>query len=60
MVVTLTDAGRALREPIADMWRTLEQISARDLTPDQVEMFTVCAQTIEKSVKEHGRTAPVG
>ncbi|MFF9489247.1 MarR family winged helix-turn-helix transcriptional regulator [Streptomyces sp. NPDC014676] len=57
MVVSLTDAGRALREPIADMWRTLEQISVRDLTPDQVEMFTACARTIEKSVRDHSRQA---
>lgn len=58
MVVHLTDAGRALREPIADMWRTLEQISVRDLTPEQVEMFTTWAHTIEKSVRDHGRQAP--
>ncbi|MER6853762.1 MarR family transcriptional regulator [Streptomyces flaveolus] len=59
MVVSLTDAGRALREPIAEMWRTLEQISVRDLTPDQVEMFTAWARTIEKSVRDHSRQAPV-
>ncbi|MET7270884.1 MarR family transcriptional regulator [Streptomyces flaveolus] len=58
MVVSLTDAGRALQEPIADMWRTLEQISVRDLTPDQVETFTACARTIEKSVRDHTRQAP--
>ncbi|MGV9558776.1 MarR family winged helix-turn-helix transcriptional regulator [Streptomyces sp. NPDC003401] len=58
MVVSLTDAGRALREPIADMWRTLEQISVRDLTPDQVETFTTWAYTIEKSVRDHDRQAP--
>ncbi|MFJ4834720.1 MarR family winged helix-turn-helix transcriptional regulator [Streptomyces sp. NPDC088747] len=60
MVVSLTDAGRALREPIADMWRTLEQISVRDLTPEQIDMFTTCARTIEKSVRDHNRQAPVG
>ncbi|MEV6618465.1 MarR family transcriptional regulator [Streptomyces sp. NPDC051051] len=58
MVVSLTDTGRALKEPIADMWRTLEQISVRDLTPDQVEMFTTWAYTIEKSVRDHSRQAP--
>ncbi|GAA1188298.1 hypothetical protein GCM10009654_52370 [Streptomyces hebeiensis] len=58
MVVSLTDAGRALRDPIADMWRTLEQISVRDLTPDQVEMFTTCAHTIENSIRDLGRQAP--
>ncbi|MFJ2560512.1 MULTISPECIES: MarR family winged helix-turn-helix transcriptional regulator [unclassified Streptomyces] len=60
MVVSLTDAGRALREPIADMWRALEKISVRDLTHDQVEMFTACAHTIEKSVRDHSRQASAG
>ncbi|MEU9520031.1 MarR family transcriptional regulator [Streptomyces sp. NPDC048224] len=55
MVVRLTDAGRALREPIADMWRTLERISVRDLTPEQVDVFTGCARVIETSIREHGR-----
>ncbi|MFD9289228.1 MarR family winged helix-turn-helix transcriptional regulator [Streptomyces sp. NPDC060030] len=59
MVVSLTDAGRALREPIADMWRTLEQISVRDLTPDQVETFTTCANAIERSLRDRSRQAPV-
>ncbi|MFD8201136.1 MarR family winged helix-turn-helix transcriptional regulator [Streptomyces sp. NPDC003470] len=58
MVVSLTDTGRALQEPIADMWRTLERISVRDLTPDQIETFTECARTIEKSVRDHSRQAP--
>ncbi|MFG2577327.1 MarR family winged helix-turn-helix transcriptional regulator [Streptomyces sp. NPDC048481] len=60
MVVHLTDAGRALREPIADMWRTLEEISVRDLSPEQIDMFVACAHTVEKSVKEHSRQAPAG
>ncbi|GAA2983931.1 hypothetical protein GCM10020227_60790 [Streptomyces flavovirens] len=60
MVVSLTDAGRAPQESIADMWRTLEQISVRGLTVDQVEAFTTCAHTIEKSVRDHSRQAPVG
>lgn len=42
------------------MWRTLEQISVRDLTPDQVEMFTACAHTIGKSLRDHSRQAPTG
>ncbi|MFF3201005.1 MarR family winged helix-turn-helix transcriptional regulator [Streptomyces sp. NPDC002962] len=60
MVVSLTDAGRALQEPIAGMWRTLEQVSVRDLTPDQVEVFTACAHIIEKSVRDHSRQTPFG
>ncbi|MDT0425643.1 MarR family winged helix-turn-helix transcriptional regulator [Streptomyces evansiae] len=58
MVVHLTDAGRALQEPIADMWRTLEEISVRDLTPDQVQSFTTCARIIEKTVRDLSRRPP--
>ncbi|GJF34141.1 hypothetical protein KNE206_68410 [Kitasatospora sp. NE20-6] len=58
MVVRLTDDGRALRKPITDMWRTLEQISVRDLTPEQIEAFTASAHTIETSVRNHGRRTP--
>ncbi|MFJ7999220.1 MarR family winged helix-turn-helix transcriptional regulator [Streptomyces sp. NPDC096310] len=60
MVVHLTDAGRALQEPITDMWRTLEQVSVRDLTPEQVEMFTTCARLIEKSVRDQSRQTSAG
>lgn len=59
MVVHLTDAGRALKEPIADMWRSLEEISVRDLTADQIEAFIACARVIEKSVRDRGRRPPV-
>ncbi|MFJ1917201.1 MarR family winged helix-turn-helix transcriptional regulator [Streptomyces sp. NPDC088147] len=55
MVVHLTDAGRALRKPIADMWRTLEQISVHDLTPDQIQAFITFAHIIEKSVRDHSQ-----
>ncbi|MFD9778578.1 MarR family winged helix-turn-helix transcriptional regulator [[Kitasatospora] papulosa] len=60
MVVSLTAAGLALQEPITDMWRTLEQISVRDLTPDQVEMFTTCATAIEKSLRDNSGHTPSG
>ncbi|WP_320783433.1 MarR family winged helix-turn-helix transcriptional regulator [Streptomyces sp. CRN 30] len=60
MVVHLTDAGRALREPVAEMWRTLEEISVRDLSADQVEQFTAWARTVEKSLRDHSRQAPAG
>ncbi|MFJ3671121.1 MarR family winged helix-turn-helix transcriptional regulator [Streptomyces sp. NPDC090106] len=55
MVVHLTDQGRALQEPIADMWRALEEISVRELTTEQAESFTTWARTIEKSLKDHAR-----
>ncbi|MEV5433428.1 MarR family transcriptional regulator [Streptomyces sp. NPDC052701] len=55
MVVRLTDAGRALREPIADMWRALEELSIQNLTAEQVETFTRTAYAIEQSIKNRGR-----
>jgi DNA-binding MarR family transcriptional regulator len=60
MVVRLTDAGHSLKEPIAGMWRSLEEISVRDLTPDQVEVFTTCAHVIEKAIRDHSRQPPAG
>ncbi|MFJ9423645.1 MarR family winged helix-turn-helix transcriptional regulator [Streptomyces sp. NPDC101249] len=58
LVVRLTDAGRALRAPITDMWRTLEDISVRELTAEQIETFTAYAHTIERSIKDSGRPSP--
>ncbi|MEU6389514.1 MarR family transcriptional regulator [Streptomyces sp. NPDC046939] len=57
MIVHLTEKGRAMREPIAEMWRSLEEISVRDLTPEQAEAFTETAYAIERSVKDRGRAA---
>ncbi|OON77021.1 MarR family winged helix-turn-helix transcriptional regulator [Streptomyces tsukubensis] len=58
LVVRLTDAGRALRAPITDMWRTLEEISVRELTAEQIEAFTSSAYVIEQSIKEHAGPVP--
>jgi DNA-binding MarR family transcriptional regulator len=60
MVVHLTDAGRAMQEPITEMWRSLERVSVRDLTPEQVETFTTWARVIERSVRDSGRQTPAG
>ncbi|MFF0160485.1 MarR family winged helix-turn-helix transcriptional regulator [Streptomyces sp. NPDC005263] len=46
MVVHLTDKGRAMREPLADMWRALEETSARDLSAQQAESFVRIAYAI--------------
>jgi DNA-binding MarR family transcriptional regulator len=54
MVVHLTDKGRAMRQPIAAMWRTLEQDSTRDLTAAEIEAFTTIAYKIERAVREYG------
>ena len=39
MVVHLTAKGRAMREPLAAMWRDLEATSTRHLTAQQAETF---------------------
>ncbi|MBP0461255.1 MarR family winged helix-turn-helix transcriptional regulator [Streptomyces montanisoli] len=53
MIVHLTDKGRAMRKPIADMWRSLEEITVRDLTAEQAEAFTATAYAIEQAVRDH-------
>ncbi|MEV1025834.1 MarR family winged helix-turn-helix transcriptional regulator [Streptomyces sp. NPDC050264] len=55
MIVHLTGKGRAMQEPIADMWRSLEEISVRDLTAEQAEAFTATAYTIERSVRDRAQ-----
>ena len=39
MVVHLTDRGRAVREPLAAMWRDLEETSAQHLTAQEAQTF---------------------
>ncbi|MFE7836579.1 MarR family winged helix-turn-helix transcriptional regulator [Streptomyces sp. NPDC057474] len=50
MVVHLTDQGRAMREPIAAMWRALEETSARDLSAQQAESFVRTAYAITDAI----------
>ncbi|MEV7734500.1 MarR family winged helix-turn-helix transcriptional regulator [Streptomyces sp. NPDC088921] len=50
MVVHLTDKGRALREPLADMWRSLEETSARDLSAQEAEAFVRIAYVIADAI----------
>ncbi|WP_030437233.1 MarR family winged helix-turn-helix transcriptional regulator [Actinoplanes subtropicus] len=47
LVVRLTDKGRAMREPLATMWRALEEVSVRNLSAQRAESFldTACAIT---------------
>ncbi|MYT05635.1 MULTISPECIES: MarR family winged helix-turn-helix transcriptional regulator [Streptomyces] len=56
MVVHLTDRGRAMREPIAAMWRALEETSARDLSAQQAEAFVRTAYAIADAI--NGRALP--
>ncbi|MBD9723642.1 MarR family winged helix-turn-helix transcriptional regulator [Streptomyces caniscabiei] len=56
MVVHLTERGRAMREPIAAMWRALEETSARDLSAQQAEAFVRTAYAIADAI--NGRALP--
>ncbi|GGT15667.1 MarR family winged helix-turn-helix transcriptional regulator [Streptomyces chromofuscus] len=59
MVVHLTDKGRALQEPLAAMWRTLEETSVRDLSADEAETFVSAAHTITNALAHRGPAADV-
>ena len=52
LVVRLTDKGRALREPIAAMWRTLDETATRDLSPEQAESFMEAASLIVAAIRD--------
>jgi DNA-binding MarR family transcriptional regulator len=56
MVVHLTDKGRALREPVAAMWRDLEEISTQHLTEQQAESFVRTAYAVVDAIS--GRAQP--
>lgn len=56
MVVHLTDKGRAMREPIAALWQTLEEASARNLSEQQTESFVDTASAITEAI--HSRALP--
>jgi DNA-binding MarR family transcriptional regulator len=50
LVVHLTDKGRAMREPLATMWRTLEEISVRNLSAQQAESFVHTAYVMTGAI----------
>ncbi|GAB3957414.1 MarR family winged helix-turn-helix transcriptional regulator [Streptomyces sparsus] len=52
MVVHLTDRGRDMREPLERMWSVLEDVSVRDLNPEDVATFVRLARVIETSIAE--------
>jgi DNA-binding MarR family transcriptional regulator len=58
MVVHLTDKGRAMREPIAALWQTLEETSARNLSEQQAESFVDTAYAITEAI--NSRALPDG
>lgn len=56
MVVHLTDKGHAMRGPIAALWQTLEEASARNLSQQQTESFVDTAYAITEAI--HDRALP--
>ena len=50
-LVHLTDRGRAMREPLENMWTRLEQLSTRSLTREQIDAFVGLAHAIEESLR---------
>ena len=58
MVVQLTDKGRAMREPLAAMWRTLEEITTRNLSPRQAKSLTNAAYVIVDAINSRTQTEP--
>lgn len=50
MVVHLSDKGRAMREPLAAMWRALEETSAQNLSAQQAESFVRTAYAIADAI----------
>jgi DNA-binding MarR family transcriptional regulator len=56
LVVHLTDKGRAMREPVAAMWRALEEISAQHLSAQQAESFVQTAYAVVEAI--NGGTQP--
>ncbi|WP_327428502.1 MarR family winged helix-turn-helix transcriptional regulator [Streptomyces sp. NBC_01236] len=50
LVVHLTDKGRAMREPLAAMWRALEETSALNLSAQQAESFVRIAYAIADAI----------
>ena len=56
MVVHLTDKGRATREPLATMWRTLEEITTQNLSPRQAQSLINAAYAIVDAINHRTQT----
>jgi hypothetical protein len=56
MVAHLTDKGWGMREPLAAMWRALEETSARNLSAQQAKSFVRTAYAIADAISS--RTLP--
>jgi MarR family transcriptional regulator, organic hydroperoxide resistance regulator len=56
LVVSLTDQGRAMRQPLEEMWSALEAASVPDLDSATVERFIRTAAVIQLSVAQRARS----
>jgi DNA-binding MarR family transcriptional regulator len=56
MVVHLTDKGRAMREPLAAMWRVLEEISTQYLSTRQIKAFVDTAWAVVAAINGRDQT----
>ncbi|MCA1717077.1 MAG: hypothetical protein LC781_09635 [Actinobacteria bacterium] len=50
MRVSLIDKGRAMREPLDEMWSALEQASVGDLDAGTVEQFIATSAVIRRAI----------
>ncbi len=55
LVVRLTDKGNAMRKPIAAMWRDLEEVTLRNLSPQQAEDLMMAAHAIVDAINNRTR-----
>ena len=58
MRVSLTKKGRAMREPLEEMWSELERASVADLDAETIEQFIAMSAVIRRSMIERGAPAP--
>lgn len=56
-LVHLTPTGRAMREPLQEMWSELERISTYGLSTADTETFIRTAHTIASSLRRRSRQA---
>lgn len=60
MVVSLTEAGQEMRDPLRRMWAELERASVGDLDHDTVDAFIRTARTVQASVARRNPAAHEG
>ncbi len=57
MRVSLTHKGRAMREPLEEMWSELERASVGDLDARAVERFIATSEAIRRAIADRDRPA---